>query len=73
MNSFLIPQLTATDEANGKSSSAEVDLTIKNVNDHIPVFDSAPYKANVPENSAVGASVITIHVRYLRYKHVSCN
>ncbi|XP_033097305.1 cadherin-23-like, partial [Anneissia japonica] len=43
-----------------KSSTANVILTIKDVNDNPPVFDSTTYSVSVPEGLAIGSSVYTV-------------
>ncbi|KAK3772598.1 hypothetical protein RRG08_027333 [Elysia crispata] len=58
---FIIIELEAKDVGNGDTSSAQVHLTINNVNDHGPVFVFKNYDASVPERSALGAEVIMIH------------
>ena len=47
------------------SSDVAVVITIQPANQNAPVFDSAPYKAAVAENSIVGTQVLTVQARYL--------
>ncbi|XP_076446801.1 cadherin-23-like [Babylonia areolata] len=42
------------------SSTTDLFITVKDVQDSPPVFLNIPYFASVPENSAVGSSVLTV-------------
>ena len=49
--------------AEKRNSSADVFLTVEDVNDHFPHFAQQMYNATVSENAPRGTSVITITVR----------
>nr|BAD52306.1 cadherin-related neuronal receptor variable 2 [Danio rerio]BAD52319.1 cadherin-related neuronal receptor variable 2 [Danio rerio] len=56
--------LTAVD--GGKppmSGTTQIIVNVVDVNDNIPVFDKPLYKARIAENSAIGASVITVSAK----------
>lgn len=56
--------LTVTVSDNGKvklSDSVKVTVYIIDVNDNAPVFVRTPYKVEVSEGTAVGASIIRVH------------
>ncbi|XP_078810329.1 protocadherin alpha-8 isoform X32 [Oryzias latipes] len=58
--------LTATDGGKPpKSGTLLITVNVQDVNDNIPVFDKALYKATVLENAAPGTSVISVHARDL--------
>ena len=42
------------------SSTAQVTVTLLNVNDQSPVFSSRVYETNIPEHSPVGTEVLTV-------------
>uniref|UniRef100_A0A3B3BBV7 Protocadherin 2 alpha b 6 n=1 Tax=Oryzias melastigma TaxID=30732 RepID=A0A3B3BBV7_ORYME len=48
-----------------KSGTLHITVNVQDVNDNIPVFDMALYKATVLENAAPGTSVISVHARDL--------
>lgn len=45
----------------GLSSTAYLEISVTNINDHDPVFDSRIYNFSIPENSPAGTVVGTIH------------
>ncbi|XP_074647720.1 cadherin-23-like [Tubulanus polymorphus] len=51
---------TETQTTEKRSSSADIVLSITDVNDHFPVFSKQSYDATVPENSPKGTSITTI-------------
>uniref|UniRef100_A0A3P8V5H9 Si:dkey-262j3.7 n=1 Tax=Cynoglossus semilaevis TaxID=244447 RepID=A0A3P8V5H9_CYNSE len=58
--------LTAVDGGKPpKSGTVHITVNVQDVNDNIPVFDKPLYKAIVPENTPLGASVILINARDL--------
>ncbi|GFN94954.1 cadherin-23, partial [Plakobranchus ocellatus] len=52
--------LEAKDDLSGNTSTARVNVTINNVNDNSPEFESQPLSATVEENSVLGSSVIRV-------------
>ncbi|XP_036379480.1 protocadherin gamma-A11-like isoform X15 [Megalops cyprinoides] len=53
--------LTATDGGiPQRSGTVVIHVTVLDANDNIPVFSQAIYKVSVPENSPVGAVVVTV-------------
>ena len=55
--------LTVTARDNGKpplADTTDVEITIIDVNDNVPVFSSASYRATVSENKPKGTSVVQI-------------
>ncbi|XP_031427724.1 protocadherin gamma-C5-like isoform X13 [Clupea harengus] len=53
--------LTALDGGNpANSGTSQIVITVLDINDNNPVFDSALYKTTVRENSALGTSVLTV-------------
>ena len=53
--------VTATDHGRPPmSDTADIELTIEDVNDNDPVFEQEVYNARVPEDALVGTSIITI-------------
>ncbi|KAM4585679.1 protocadherin gamma-A11-like [Fundulus diaphanus] len=44
-----------------KSGSVNIDVTVLDANDNIPVFNQTVYKTTVVENTAKGTSVITVN------------
>ncbi|KAK8742193.1 hypothetical protein OTU49_002167, partial [Cherax quadricarinatus] len=55
--------LTVTARDNGTpalSDTTDVEITVVDVNDNAPVFSEASYRASVPEDASVGASIIQI-------------
>ncbi|XP_077387468.1 protocadherin alpha-2-like isoform X23 [Festucalex cinctus] len=62
--------LTALDGGKpAKSGTLQVTIIVQDVNDNIPIFDSALYKASVIENSPPGTSVLSVHARDLDEGH----
>ncbi|XP_043982181.1 protocadherin alpha-5-like isoform X3 [Gambusia affinis] len=58
--------LTATDGGKpAKSGTLLINVNVEDVNDNIPVFDKPLYKVRVPENTPLGAAVISVHARDL--------
>ncbi|XP_068613932.1 protocadherin alpha-5-like [Brachionichthys hirsutus] len=58
--------LTAVDGGKPpKSGTLRITVNVQDVNDNIPIFDKALYKAVVPENTPYGATVISLHARDL--------
>ncbi|KAM9834051.1 protocadherin alpha-5-like isoform X10 [Syngnathus typhle] len=58
--------LTALDGGKpAKSGTLQVTVVVQDVNDNIPIFDSALYKATVIENSPPGTSVLSVHAHDL--------
>ncbi|XP_029368540.1 protocadherin alpha-5-like isoform X5 [Echeneis naucrates] len=58
--------LTAVDGGKPpKSGTLHITVNVQDVNDNVPVFDKALYKATVPENTPQGATVISVHARDL--------
>ncbi|XP_069026646.1 protocadherin alpha-8-like isoform X7 [Embiotoca jacksoni] len=58
--------LTAADGGKPpKSGTLHITVNVQDVNDNIPVFDKPLYKATVLENTARGATVISVHARDL--------
>uniref|UniRef100_A0A674DR56 Protocadherin alpha-C2-like n=1 Tax=Salmo trutta TaxID=8032 RepID=A0A674DR56_SALTR len=56
-------QLTLTAVDGGKpprSGTSQIIVNVKDVNDNIPIFKKPLYKARIPENTPIGASVITV-------------
>ncbi|XP_071267163.1 protocadherin alpha-8-like isoform X15 [Salvelinus alpinus] len=56
-------QLTLTAVDGGKpprSGTSLIIVNVKDVNDNIPIFKKTLYKARIPENTPIGASVITV-------------
>ena len=45
------------------SASMDIPVYIKDMNDHKPVFTRPIYKASVPENSAIGCSILTVSAK----------
>nr|AAT91876.1 protocadherin cluster 2 alpha 27 [Danio rerio] len=59
-------RLTLTAVDGGKppmSGTTQIIVNVVDVNDNIPVFDKPLYKARIAENSAIGASVITVSAK----------
>ncbi|XP_066515267.1 protocadherin alpha-3-like [Hoplias malabaricus] len=57
-------QLTLTAVDGGKppkSGTIEINVDVMDVNDNVPVFSKPLYKARIPENSAPGTSLLTVH------------
>ncbi len=53
--------VTATDHGRPPmSDTADIELTIEDVNDNDPVFKQEIYNARVPEDALVGTSIVTI-------------
>ncbi|XP_077433280.1 protocadherin alpha-5-like isoform X12 [Vanacampus margaritifer] len=52
-----------------KSGTLQVTIYVQDVNDNIPIFDNALYKASVIENSPPGTSVLSVHARDLDEDH----
>ena len=53
--------VTATDHGRPPmSDTADIELTIEDVNDNDPVFEQEIYNARVPEDALVGTSIISI-------------
>ncbi|KAF7700912.1 hypothetical protein HF521_002077 [Silurus meridionalis] len=53
--------LTALDGGNPvKSGTAQINITVLDINDNNPVFSNAIYKVSIAENSSRGASVLTV-------------
>ncbi|XP_036379487.1 protocadherin gamma-A1-like isoform X21 [Megalops cyprinoides] len=53
--------LTATDGGTPqRSGTVVIHVTVLDANDNIPVFSQAVYKVSVPENSPLGAVVVTV-------------
>uniref|UniRef100_A0A3Q2Y193 Protocadherin 2 alpha b2 n=1 Tax=Hippocampus comes TaxID=109280 RepID=A0A3Q2Y193_HIPCM len=58
--------LTALDGGKpAKSGTLQVTIVVQDVNDNIPIFDNALYKATVTENAPPGTSVLSVHARDL--------
>ncbi|XP_023184186.1 protocadherin alpha-5-like isoform X3 [Xiphophorus maculatus] len=58
--------LTATDGGKpAKSGTLLINVNVQDVNDNIPVFDKPLYKVRVPENTPLGAAVISVYARDL--------
>ncbi|XP_066507640.1 protocadherin gamma-A12-like [Hoplias malabaricus] len=56
--------LTATDGGRPqRSGSVEINITVLDANDNVPVFSQSTYRVSLPENSAVGTSVVTVSAR----------
>ena len=49
-----------------KSSSADVTVYIRDVNDNFPEFSEDVYRVSVPENAAAGTVLTTISVSISR-------
>ncbi|CAF94493.1 unnamed protein product, partial [Tetraodon nigroviridis] len=43
-----------------RSGTAAIQITVLDANDNAPVFEQAVYKADVPENAALGTVVLTV-------------
>ncbi|XP_033119933.1 protocadherin-23-like isoform X2 [Anneissia japonica] len=62
-----------------RNSTAEVVITITDVNDHSPVFESAVYRGNVSEAADIGTSVLEVRATdadedaKIRYEIISGN
>ncbi|XP_030251894.1 protocadherin alpha-5-like isoform X27 [Sparus aurata] len=58
--------LTAVDGGKpAKSGTLLISVNVQDVNDNIPIFDKSLYKATVPENTPLGATVISVQARDL--------
>ncbi|KAM9849717.1 uncharacterized protein ACBR49_007004 [Aulostomus maculatus] len=44
-----------------RSGSVNIDVTVLDVNDNVPIFNQSVYKASVMENTVKGTSVITVN------------
>ncbi|XP_078509585.1 protocadherin alpha-7-like isoform X4 [Lissotriton helveticus] len=54
--------ITAVDGGNPKrSGTSEIIITVQDVNDNTPVFDSELYTVKVPENTALGTLLIKVN------------
>uniref|UniRef100_A0A2K6KQW8 Protocadherin gamma subfamily A, 7 n=1 Tax=Rhinopithecus bieti TaxID=61621 RepID=A0A2K6KQW8_RHIBE len=54
--------LTASDGGDPpRSSTARIQVTVVDVNDHAPVFFLPQYQVTVPENVPVGTKLLTVH------------
>ncbi|XP_045856706.1 protocadherin gamma-A7 isoform X9 [Meles meles] len=54
--------LTASDGGDPpRSQTAHIQVTVVDVNDHVPVFSLPQYQATVPENVPVGTRLLTVH------------
>uniref|UniRef100_A0A3B3H702 Cadherin domain-containing protein n=1 Tax=Oryzias latipes TaxID=8090 RepID=A0A3B3H702_ORYLA len=61
-NQHLTLKLIAVDGGTPqRSGSVNIDVTILDANDNIPVFSQSVYKTSVVENTAKGTSVITVN------------
>ena len=49
-----------------RSATAVYTVNIKDENDNAPIFTATTYRAYIKENSAVGASVVTV-------RHLMCD
>ncbi|XP_076148306.1 protocadherin alpha-8-like isoform X4 [Alosa pseudoharengus] len=59
-----VVKLTLTAVDGGKpprTGTLQIIVNVEDINDNIPVFTKALYKARVPENAPTGTSVITVH------------
>ncbi|XP_045886248.1 protocadherin alpha-3-like isoform X4 [Micropterus dolomieu] len=62
--------LTAVDGGKPpKSGTLHISVNVQDVNDNIPIFDKPLYKARVPENTPLGATVVSVHARDLDEGH----
>ncbi|XP_025779670.1 protocadherin gamma-A7-like [Puma concolor] len=54
--------LTASDGGDPpRSQTARIQVTVVDVNDHVPVFSLPQYQVTVPENVPVGTRLLTVH------------
>ncbi|XP_019280024.2 protocadherin gamma-A7 isoform X15 [Panthera pardus] len=54
--------LTASDGGDPpRSETARIQVTVVDVNDHVPVFSLPQYQVTVPENVPVGTRLLTVH------------
>ncbi|XP_068085238.1 fat-like cadherin-related tumor suppressor homolog [Anabrus simplex] len=59
-DSHLIAVLAETDSSPPLSALAEVTLKVLDENDHMPVFDSSPYRLTIAENIEEGTSILKV-------------
>ncbi|XP_041362432.1 cadherin-23-like [Gigantopelta aegis] len=61
-NTSLVKPKFICEDGRGLSATADIDITIKDVNDNRPTFLNEPYKANVPEDLPVGSTLSTSEI-----------